>query len=230
MKRGSFLLVVVLGVLSVWPCPAAEDWSKQACKQARKNRDAFRAVYMESSSLGGVLKSAGKMSTENIVFHLASPQMTKRAVCELMALEGLSDVQAQEAYELRLEALQAGFIPVFIQVERDDRNFGIYAESRGRDDVRNGVLQDKKEGGPVLREMEDPEGNPLLGYYQWLRRWEGYERVFLFPYDEAFFREATQVEVDVPYGGMRGEQRRRATFPKKMGSLLIEQMTAMSQK
>ena len=65
------------------------------------------------------------------------------------------------------------------------------------------------------------------GYAEWSRTWLGTSLLVIFPYDAEFFSSTKRIEIEIRYGGLQGNKRRRGTFPKKMGQLLVEQMATI---
>ena len=193
---------------------AAEDWDKKACKQAaKKNRQAYRASY-----------HVWRKSV-SITFDLVSPQVMKRFVCTIKRLERLTEEDTEVEYQRRLAAHLAGYIPVLIQItNKDNRTGPLRGESS---EAHHVFLQDKKNRDYFLREVGVSREEPFGGYFEWSQTWKGSALVVLFPYDAEFFLSAKEVEIEIRYGGKQGNKRRRGTFPKQMGPLLVQQMATI---
>lgn len=218
----------------------AEDWDKKACKKAERwpNRRAYTAFYMEKASLigppnpskpveqGGALTTMAGATTSRITFHLGSPQVIKSFVCDLKDVEGLTAEEAAALYQRNLAPHRAGYIPVIIHIETQAKTTYALPEYGNDESADHGVyLQDKKNPDHFLSEVGK---HHLVESLSFLRRWsrtrQGSSLMLLFPYDVAFFSSTKRIEIEIRDSGLKGKKRKRGTFPKKMGKLLVEQM------
>ena len=137
--------------------------------------------------------------------------------------------QAEAMYQQGLATHRDGYIPVFINVINQANNAsGLPWEYGGDAGAARGVfLQDEKNRDHFLREVEEDREELYAGYSEWSRNWLGTRLMVLFPYDVEFFSSTKRIEIEIRYGGLLGDKKRRATFPKKMGQLLVEQMAGL---
>ena len=234
MLHRALLIGLATTVLMFASSLAAEGWGKKACKQAeKKNRRAYRVSYKEKFTFKGMLNSMGGATTSCITFHLVSPEGMKSLVCDSKDVGRLTPEEAEALYQQRLAAHRLGYIPVLIQIKNQVNGpHGLSWEYGGDASEARGVyLQDKNNRHHFLREVEGKREELFLGYDEWSRTWQGSlpvdSLIVLFPYDAGFFSRTKRIEVEIRYGGVKGKKKRRRTFPKKMGQLLVEQMAAL---
>ncbi len=231
MLHRALLIGLATTVLMFASSLAVEDWGKKTCKQAeRKNRRAYQASYKEKASLRGIVNSMVGATTSCITFHLVSPEGMKSLVCDSKDVGRLTAEEAEALYQRRLAAHRSGYIPVLIQIENQVNGpHGLSWEYGGDASEARGVyLQDKNNSDHFLREVGRKREELFVGYDEWSRTWQGSlpvdSLIVLFPYDAGFFSSTKRIEIELRYGGAQGKKKRRRTFPKKMGQLLVEQM------